>query len=119
MHITPLGDSALLIRVCERLAPDPEETLREVVSVWRRLEAAALPGVIEVAPAYTTVAVYYDQRQVGDGLCEDVVEWLCGQIAEALTVSELAVEEIARTVEIPVCYGGEWGPDLAEVARHA
>jgi len=25
----------------------------------------------------------------------------------------------ARRVEIPVCYGGEWGPDLDFVARHA
>lgn len=120
MHITPLGDSALLIQVCDRLAPDPEETLREVESVWRRLEAAALPGVIEIAPAYTSVAVYYDQRQVGGGLGEDCFEWVCAQIAGTLAVPRPpAVEEIARTVEIPVCYGGAWGPDLAEVARHA
>jgi inhibitor of KinA len=119
MHITPLGDSALLIQVCERLAAEPEETLREVVRVWRRLEAAALPGVIEVAPAYTSVAVYYDQREVGDWLRDDVVESLSEQIAAALTLSGPAVGEIARTVEIPVCYGGAWGPDLPEVARHA
>lgn len=24
----------------------------------------------------------------------------------------------ARTVEIPVCYGGDFGPDLADVAKH-
>jgi inhibitor of KinA len=120
MHITPLGDSALLIQVCERLAPEPETTLREVMRVWRRLEAASLPGVVEVAPAYTTVVVYYDQRKVGDGLCEDIVEWLCGQIADALAApSGPAVGEMARTIEIPVCYGGACGPDLADVARHA
>jgi inhibitor of KinA len=120
MHITPLGDSALLIQVCERLAPEPETTVREVVRVWRCLEAASLPGVLEVAPAYTTLAVYYDQRKVGDGLCEDIVEWLCGQIADALAVpSGPAVGELGRTIEIPVCYGGTFGPDLADVARHA
>lgn len=119
MHITPLGDSALLIQVGERLTPDPEETLREVVRVWRGLEAALLPGVIEVAPAYTSVTVHYDQRELGGALGEDPVEWLYGQIAETVAVrSEPAVGEIPRTIEIPVCYGGEWGPDLADVARH-
>lgn len=120
MHITPLGDSALMIQVCERLALDPEETLREVVEVWRRLETAALPGVIEVAPAYTTVSVYYDLRRLENGSGEDAVEWLCRQIAYVLTLAPgPAAGETPRTVEIPVCYGGEQGPDLAEVARHA
>lgn len=117
MHITPLGDSALVIQVCARLAPEPEETLREVVSVWRRLEAAALPGVIEIAPAYTTVAVYYDPLKLG-GL--DAVATLETQIAATLATRTFRkAKEIGRTLEIPVCYGGAGGPDLAEVAHHA
>src|SRR4051812_32479750 len=119
MHIRPLGDSALVIQVCERLAAEPEETLREVVSVWRRLEAASLPGVIEVAPAYTTVAVYYEERKLGGALYDhDSLEWLYARIADVLTKPTApTVGEIARTIEIPVCYGGAWGPDLPDVAR--
>jgi inhibitor of KinA len=120
MHITPLGDSGLVIQVCARLAPDPEETLREVVSVWRRLEAAALPGVLEIAPAYTTVAVHYDPLKLRDATGSDAVARLTRQIAETLAVpDERAGEETGRTIEIPVCYGGAWGPDLPEVARRA
>jgi inhibitor of KinA len=120
MHITPLGDSALLIQVCERLAPDPEETLREVVRVWRRLETASLPGVIEIAPAYTTVAVYYDPLKLSPAVGDDPAGGLRETIAEALAMqASAAVEEMGRMIEIPVCYGGAWGPDLADVARHA
>ncbi len=120
MHITPLGDSALVIQVCERLALQPEETLREVVSVWRRLEAAALPGVIEIAPAYTTVAVYYDPLNLQAAAGADAVASLEAQIADALAArTDVKMEEIGRMLEIPVCYGGAWGPDLAKVAQHA
>ena len=120
MHITPLGDSALLVQLCERLADEPETTLREVVAAWRKLEAAALPGVIEVSPAYTTLSVYYDPLHVigSAGVEKDCAKWLSERIAAALTAPGENSELAARLVEIPVCYGGEFGPDLTEVAGH-
>ena len=56
MEIVPLGDSALIIRVVADFARDPEAALNAVLAALRSLEAAAIPGVIELAPAYSTVA---------------------------------------------------------------
>ncbi|HXO93437.1 MAG TPA: carboxyltransferase domain-containing protein, partial [Candidatus Acidoferrum sp.] len=60
MEIIPLGDSALVVRVREQFEDAPEETLDEVLRVFRLLQRAAIPGVIEFAPAYTSVAVFFD-----------------------------------------------------------
>ncbi|MEA3207746.1 MAG: inhibitor of KinA [Chthoniobacter sp.] len=122
MEITPLGDCALLVRVRDRIAKVPSETLREVLAVLRRLEIARVPGVIELAPAYTTVAVFFDPvRVVAAGAPPDAVfDWLAERIrqgVEGVPEADGGVRT-ARLVEIPVCYGGEFGPDLDEVARH-
>ena len=60
MEIFPLGDSALVVRVREQFEDAPEETLDETLRVFQLLQRAAIPGVIELAPAYTSVAVFFD-----------------------------------------------------------
>ena len=64
MTIEPLGDSALIVRVVDEFARDSEASLSAVLETFRSLEAASIPGVIELAPAYTTVAVFFDPTQV-------------------------------------------------------
>ena len=60
MEIIPLGDSALIVRVREQMNDAVEETLDQVLGVFQQLRKAAIPGVIELAPAYTSVAVFFD-----------------------------------------------------------
>src|SRR5882757_2868227 len=64
MEIVPLGDSALVVRVREQFEDAPEETLDEVLRVFQLLQHADIPGVIELAPAYTSVAVFFDPMAV-------------------------------------------------------
>jgi len=59
----PLGDSALIVRVRERFEDAPEETLDEVLRTLEQLRNAAIPGVVELAPAYTSVAVFLIRLQ--------------------------------------------------------
>ena len=123
MEITPLGDSALLIRVAENFDDAPEDALSKVLAAKRGLEAAQIPGAIEIAPAYTTVGLFYNPVRVIDAGApvENVFGWIEQRIRRALS----EVEEIraSRTegslVEIPVCYETEFAFDLEDVARHA
>ena len=123
MEITSLGDSALIVRVSENFEDSPDKTLNEVLAVQRRLEIAQLPGVIEIAPAYTTVAVFFDpMRVIAAGAEEDrVFDWLAERIREALSdAREIHIGKIeTRLIEVPVCYETEFAFDLDEVARHA
>lgn len=123
MEITPLGDSALLIH----LRPDSEagtnETLADVLDAKQHLQAAGIPGAVELATAYTTVAVFYDPIRAVEGgaSIESIFEWLAGKIEEVLArrsprKSRLPDRDL---IEIPVCYIGDLAPDLEEVARHA
>jgi len=122
MQITALGDSALIVRVRDRFEDASEKTLSEVLSALRRLENAQIPGVIELAPAYTTVAVFFDPlRVIDDGAEPDgVIELLIQRIGEALAGRRMQHKRAAaHTAEIPVCYDLEFAIDLERVARHA
>ena len=80
-----------------------------------------MPGVSELVPAYTTVTVFYDPFQVVQaGAPENsIAGWLTERVRERLKNPPKMEKSKPRTVEIPVCYGGEFGPDLGLVAKQA
>ena len=123
MEIAPLGDAALVVRIRDRFEDAPEKTLNDVLNVLQRLEDAQIPGIIELAPAYTTVAVFFDPARVIDAAGEPdcVMEWLTQKIYETLTHGKRkqVKHAAARWVEIPVCYDPEFALDLDHVADHA
>jgi inhibitor of KinA len=115
MRIEPLGDSALLVRVVEDHGREPERALDAVLSALRQLEAGVIPGVVELAPAYATVGVFFDPALTGFEAVKTAIE-------QVLPETELVKPRgagTARTVEVPVCYEDEFAPDLREVAWHA
>jgi KipI family sensor histidine kinase inhibitor len=88
------------------------------LAVNRRVHAMAaalgrqpLAGIEAVIPAYRNLAVVYDPLVVS---FESLTAALTALEAE-LDESDLAQ---GRTVDIPVCYGGRFGPDLDFVAEH-
>jgi inhibitor of KinA len=117
MNFSPLGDRAVLIQLGTSI---DEATHRRVRAVCARLADAAVPGIVELVPAFTSVAVHYDPRRVaalpGDQAAGPHAR-LEGAIRDALV--DLGDETLppAPVVEIPVCYGGDLGPDLEDVAR--
>jgi inhibitor of KinA len=125
MDIVPLGDSALVVRVRDQFEDAPEETLDEVLRLFQLLQLAAIPGVIELAPAYNSVAVFFDPLSVlkSSGAAEGIFDELATRIRSAITsVSRRRRHRTAasapRLIEIPVCYDAEFGFDLNRVAEH-
>ena len=118
MQITPLGDNALVLEVGSVI---DEPTHRRVQATWGALAAAPLPAVSELVPAYTTVTVFYNPwAAVQAGAPEQgITEWLAGKLRERLKNPPKTEKQKSRLVEIPVCYGGEFGPDLGRVAAQA
>lgn len=122
MEIAPLGDSALLIRVVGNFEDAPEDALNRVLAAKRALQMAQIPGAIEVTPAYTTVAVFYDPARAVDAgaPAENVLGWFEQRVREALSTSkDISSPPPTSVIEIPVCYEDEFALDLEEVARHA
>jgi hypothetical protein len=114
MEFSPLGDSALLIRL-------PESTdLDLVLKLFERLRAAAIPGVTDVAPAYTTIGVFFaPARLIDAGAQPDkIFKFLEDKIREALANQSARVGTPSRReIEVPVCYDSEFAFDLHEVAQ--
>jgi inhibitor of KinA len=125
MEIIPLGDSALVLRVREQFEDAPDETLNEVLRVFRLLQRAEIPGVIELAPAYTSVAVFFDPIAVlkTNGAANSVLDELAKTIRSTIIAASRrhrrrTAAPRPRVTEIPVCYDPEFGMDLDRVAEH-
>jgi inhibitor of KinA len=124
MEIVPLGDSALIMRLRDRFEDAPEEALDTVLRAFQQLRTAAIPGVIELAPAYTSVAVFFDPITVAKATetPDKVFNWLATRIQAAVAgVGDpgRSVKSAPHTVEIPVCYDPEFALDVDDVARRA
>lgn len=115
MQITPLGDSALIVRFGD------ETAVEHLDEAARAIAAAAIRGVIEIAPAFHTLAVFFDPAEVFRGAANSQpVRSLETAIAGA--VSRLVSAKLVRQptpVEIPVCYDDEFAFDLVELASRA
>jgi len=118
MHarITPLGDRALVLELARRTGEIPPLRVHAACS---HLAAAGLPGVIELVPAATTLTVFYDPLALlkAGAPRGELAGWLTERVRERL--AGLPADDppaATRIVEIPVCYGGEFGPDLENVA---
>jgi inhibitor of KinA len=126
MEIFPLGDSALVVRVREQFEDAPDETLDEVLRVFELLQRAAIPGVIELAPAYTSVAVFFDPVAVlrSNGAANGAFDELATRIRSAIIPASRRLRRRRpgpsnpRLIEIPVCYDQEFGFDLHRVAEY-
>jgi inhibitor of KinA len=76
------------------------------------LEAAAIPGLIEVVPTYRSLGIEYDPF----ALSFEAVQRKIREIAATLDPGALPAP---KRVMIPTVYGGIYGPDLPFVAEHA
>jgi len=109
MRILSAGDAVLVVEFEERI--DPAISARGA-ALAQALAAEHVPGVRDVVPTYRSVAVYFDPLRVD--------RKLLGRRLEELSASSSAVDVGRRDpVRIPVCYGGEYGPDLPGIAKFA
>jgi len=128
LAIAPLGDAAVTVEFGSGVDP---ETHRLVTLFAACLEDHPMPGMIEYVPAYTTVTIHYDPLRVyrdaltrsEEGTEPDIsnlspYEIMERRIRQLLDQMPAQRELAPRLVEIPVSYGGEFGPDLEEVAAH-
>jgi len=108
-RIVPAGDSTLLVEFEARIDPAVNE---RAIRLADRMRAAAIAGVRDIAPTYRSVAVFFDPLRT--------------KYDELLDRLEHEIDDLDGTppaqrppLRIPVCYGGEFGPDLDGVAAWA
>ncbi|MGH8042081.1 MAG: 5-oxoprolinase subunit PxpB [Rudaea sp.] len=115
--IEALGDRALLIHLDERIDADVNA---RALAIAAALRAATLPGVVDVAPAYASVCVQYEPSVWVDGAgAQTPYARIAARLSILMDNAAVAPVTDAGVIEIPVCYGGTFGPDLAAAAQHA
>lgn len=102
--IKEAGDSALLLELDPVI--DVQVNAR-AIAIAAAVRDDVIPGVRDVVSTYRSVAVYFDP------LIADIRD-VQGSLERASGATISPVE--GRSIEIPVEYGGQWGPDLPEVA---
>jgi inhibitor of KinA len=130
-EVYPLGEKGIVVRLSHQIDGEINDCIRLLTDLLKR---DPLPGMVEVVPAYSSLAVYYDPWKIYESLKRDGLDELepyarieqmlqqkIEQIGNLVKTGALQQrdEEFERVIEIPVCYGGEYGPDLAAVAEQA
>ncbi|TAL91745.1 MAG: 5-oxoprolinase subunit PxpB [Rhodanobacter sp.] len=112
IQFEPLAEDALLLRLGERVDAATNARVHAAVAILRH----QLPS-LECVPAYASVLLRFDPLTWCNANNADPHRALERAARVALDAGE-TVHQTSRAQEIPVCYGGAYGPDLVEVARH-
>jgi inhibitor of KinA len=100
------SDQSLLIYFGDQITREAHEHVRKLL---RLLEMEPITGIRNLHPAYCSVLIKFDALRLQHEDLQEILQQYLTRL-EGITLPE------PRQVEIPVCYGGELGPDLLEVS---
>lgn len=107
MRILTVGDCAVSVEFGQEISL---EINHKVMALKMVLEQKPIRGIVELIPTYCSLLIQYDPMELRYGQLREKLYTLVNQLDEV----EMPPKQV---VEIPVAYGGEYGPDLGEVAR--
>lgn len=106
MRFQAASDQALLVYLGEEIGAAAHE---RVVRLLRLLQAEPIRWIRNIQPAYCSLLITFDATAADHAEVQAKISE-CEKRAKKLAAAK------ARLVEVPVCYGGEFGPDLEDVA---
>jgi inhibitor of KinA len=109
------SESSVILQFSDELTPFVSAT----IAAWKEhVERKPFTGFLEAVPAFLTLTIHFNPfdiaRQGGISPAEQVKGWLAEQ---SVGVSPVASNG-TPIIEIPVRYGGNFGPDLRRVAQN-
>lgn len=107
--ILPAGDQALVVEFGNEIS---ENLNHRVQLLNKKIKSLGISGIMETVPAFRSLMVVYDPEKAS-------FEKLKKILSDIRLDPETEGTAGGRVVEIPVCYGGEFGEDLSDVAAHA
>lgn len=109
IRILTAGDSSLLVEFGKEISPEINRKIANTVQLMREQQ---IEGVVDMIPAFCSLLINYDPRVIS-------YEKMKKRIQALVRVDIKRGETSKRLFEIPVLYGGEYGPDLAFIAQNA
>ena len=103
------GEGALTVHLGDGIDPAIN---RRVTALQGAIDSAGLRGITDLIPAYADLTVCYDCTVIS-------AKALQRQLRRLLDSLSVAGQDRRRVFRLPVCYGGDYGPDLDFVCHHS
>lgn len=103
------GEGALTVHLGDGIDPAIN---RRVTALQGAIGSAGLRGITDLIPAYADLTVCYDCTAIS-------AKALQRQLRRLLDSLSVAEQDRRRVFRLPVCYGGDYGPDLDFVCHHS
>ena len=103
------GDQALLVELGDEINPEANCLVHHLAN---SIKAIDLDGIVAIIPGFNTLLIQYDVLVLDLPVLRKLV-------IEMFSESESVATGEGRLVELPVLYGGEFGPDLERVSGHS
>ncbi len=101
------GEQGYLIQFEEKISLDISQKVHQLTHA---LETQSIQGIKSLIPAYNSLTVYIDKHDFRLSQLESfLASW---------EASEADQQVEGRILKVPVCYGGEYGPDLESLAEY-
>ena len=104
----PNGDTGLTVSFKNEIS---REVNSHVTSFVSEVEKARIRGVIELVPAFSSVTIIYDPCSISYMILKLKLKRILKNLSQGNTF-------VPVLYKIPVCYDGEFAPDMANVSKH-
>lgn len=111
VRIVPVGDTGLVV-MFEQEISRKTGTLVRSLSLLLEEKKKSIKGIIEIVPTFCTVMVYYDCLTISSGKLTRIINEAVSRCGEEEGVAS------SKCYEIPVCYEGDFAPDMKNVELH-
>jgi inhibitor of KinA len=115
-QLHPFAENSIIIDLGREIS---ETSLQKIQTITACLDERSFSWMIEYVPAFTTITIYYDPIKVFALRSETMpYNYVVQEINTLLIKLKSGNLLQPRVISIPVCYGGDFGPDIHFVARY-
>lgn len=108
-RILNAGDTAIVVEFGNEISPSINAHVKAFSDAMKN---SSIPGIVDLIPTFRSVLVHYNPLVMR-------FDKMVGEIKKVISQTKDTEAAKKRIFQIPVCYGGVYGPDLADVAAHA
>ena len=103
------GDSSVLIVFGDTISTEINQRITATVKL---IKEQRIEGIVDMIPAFASLLINYNPLVISYAS-------LRRRLEKILRMEIRSEATVRRIFEIPVCYGGAYGPDLEQIADHA
>ncbi len=108
IQILTTGDCAISVQLGNEISL---ETNSKVLTLWKELQTHPIEGITEMLPTYAALMIHYRPEIIRYSELKKRIEDAAKEL-KAETSNQVKIVK-----EVPICYGGELGPDLELCAQ--